>query len=153
MSFSANIILSAMGAVKKTGIIKGPGMDADINLRRAREYNRKHPYKEPSDRKAAYKTIYAGGYPCLVIRQRQTPLSGKAILFLHGGGDTDAWKPDRNDAASCVGLCVQSPAAVSCAGTVQHSGRGKYCRRSDVPWFVHPVFDFMIISEYLFRRQ
>ena len=94
MSFSANIILSAMGAVKKTGIIKSPGMDADANLKRAREYNRKHPYKEPSDRKAAYKTIYAGGYPCLVIRQRQTPLSGKAILFLHGGGDTDAWKPE-----------------------------------------------------------
>ena len=31
MSISANIILSAMRAVKKTGIIKGPGMDADKN--------------------------------------------------------------------------------------------------------------------------
>lgn len=80
MSISATIILSAMRAVKKTGIIKGPGMDADINLRRAREYNRKHPYKEPSDRKAVYRTIYAGGYPCLVIRKRHTPPSGKAIL-------------------------------------------------------------------------
>lgn len=75
-----------MGAVKKTGIIKSPGMDADANLKRAREYNRKHPYKEPSDWKAAYKTISAGGYPCLVIRQRHTPPSGKAILFLHGRG-------------------------------------------------------------------
>ena len=79
MSFSANIILSAMGAVKKTGIIKGPGMDADANLRRAKEYNRKHPYKEPSDRKAAYKTIYVRGYPCLVIRQRHCEAVGTKI--------------------------------------------------------------------------
>ena len=94
MSFSANSLLSVMRAVKRTGIIKGPDTDVDANLRKAREYNRKHPYKEPSDRKAAYKTIYAGGYPCLVIRQRHTPPSGKAILFLHGGGDRDTWKPE-----------------------------------------------------------
>ena len=94
MSFSANIILSAMRMVKRTGLIKGPDTDVDKNLRKAREYNRKHPYKEPSDRKAAYKTIYAEGYPCLVIRQKYTLPSGKAILFLHGGGDRDIWKPE-----------------------------------------------------------
>lgn len=94
MSFSANVILSVMRAVKKTGIIKGPDMDVDENLRKAREYNRKHPYKEPSDRKAFYKTLYAGGYPCLVIRPKDSRPSGKAILFLHGGGDRDTWKPE-----------------------------------------------------------
>ena len=73
-----------MRAVKKAGIIKGPGMDEDANLRRAKEYNRKHPYKEPSDRRAAYKTIFVGGYPCLAIRQKNVRQSGKAILFLHG---------------------------------------------------------------------
>lgn len=94
MSFSADMILSVMRAVKGTGLIKGPDTDVDANLRKAREYNRRHLYKEPADRKAAYKTIYAGGYPCLVIRQRHTPPSGKAILFLHGGGDRDTWKPE-----------------------------------------------------------
>lgn len=59
----------------------------DENLRKAREYNRRHPYKEPSDRKATYRTVHVGGYPCLVIRQKHTLPSGKAILFLHGGGD------------------------------------------------------------------
>ena len=94
MSITVHILLSAMRAVKKTGLIKGPDTDVDENLRKAREYNRKHPYKEPSDRKAAHQTIYAGGYPCLVIRQRHTPPSGRAILFLHGGGDRDTWKPE-----------------------------------------------------------
>ena len=94
MSLSANIILSAMRAVKRTGFIKGPDTDVDANLRKAREYNRKHPYKEPSDKKAAYKTINTGGYPCLVIRQKHTMPSGNAILFLHGGGDRDTWKPE-----------------------------------------------------------
>lgn len=94
MSITVHILLSAMRAVKKTGFIKGPDTDVDENLRKAREYNRKHPYEEPSDRKAAYQTIYVGGYPCLVIRQRHTPPSGRAILFLHGGGDRDTWKPE-----------------------------------------------------------
>lgn len=85
MSITVHILLSAMRAVKKTGLIKGPDTDVDENLRKAREYNRRHPYKEPSDRKATYRTIHEGGYPCLVIRQRHTPPSGKAILFLHGG--------------------------------------------------------------------
>ena len=83
-----------MRAIKRTGLIKGPGTDLDAELKKAREYNRKHPYKEPADRKAAYKTIYVGGYPCLVIRQKHVRPSGKAILFLHGGGDRDTWKPE-----------------------------------------------------------
>lgn len=83
-----------MRAIKKTGLIKGPDTDVDANLRKARAYNRKHPYKEPADRKAAYKTIHVGGYPCLVIRQNPVQPSGKAILFLHGGGDRDVWRPE-----------------------------------------------------------
>ena len=94
MSITVHILLSAMRAVKETGLIKGPDTDVDENLRKAREYNRRHPYKEPSDRKAAYQTIYVDEYPCLVIRQRHIPPSGRAILFLHGGGDRDTWKPE-----------------------------------------------------------
>ena len=158
MSITIHILLSAMRAVKKTGLIKGPDTDVDENLRKAREYNRRHPYKEPSDRKATYRTVHVGGYPCLVIRQKHTQPSGKAILFLHGYDDRLLCGTssvlgrafytggDRNDAASRMGLRVQSPADVSCAGTVQHSWRGKYRRRRDVPWFVHPVYDLMSIS-------
>lgn len=94
MSLSADMILSVMRAVKRSGLIKGPDTDVDTNLRKAREYNRKHLYKEPADRKAAYKTIRAGGYPCLVIRPKAVRSSCKAILFLHGGGDRDTWKPE-----------------------------------------------------------
>lgn len=94
MSIAVHILLSAVRAVKKTGLIKGPDTDVDENLRKAGEYNRRHPYKEPSDRKAAYRTVHVGGYPCLVIRQKHALPSGKVILFLHGGGDRDTWKPE-----------------------------------------------------------
>lgn len=94
MSFSTRMILTAMRAIKKTGLIKGPDADPDVELRKAKEYNQKHPYKEPTDNKAAYKTVYVGKYPCLVIRQKHVVPSGRAILFLHGGGDRDSWKPE-----------------------------------------------------------
>ena len=42
MSITVHILLSAMRAVKKTGLIKGPDTDVDENLRKAREYNRRH---------------------------------------------------------------------------------------------------------------
>jgi len=90
MSLGAKIAVSVMRGIKKTGLIKGPGADLDAALRKARDYNRKHPFKEPTDRKAAYQTIQFGQYPCLIIK----PENGtrKAILLLHGGGDHDAWK-------------------------------------------------------------
>lgn len=43
MSLGAKIVVSAMRGIKKTGLIKGPGADLDAELRRARDYNRKHP--------------------------------------------------------------------------------------------------------------
>ena len=92
MSLGAKIAVSVMRGIKKTGLIKGPSADLDAALRKARDYNRKHPFKEPTDRKADYQTIQVGQYPCLIIK----PENGtrKAILFLHGGGDHDAWKPE-----------------------------------------------------------
>ena len=92
MSFGAKIAVSAMRAIKKSGLVKGPDADLEAELRRAREYNRKHPYKEPTDRKAVYETRWVDRYPCLVIRPEKP--ARKAILFLHGGGDHDAWKPE-----------------------------------------------------------
>ena len=88
----AKIILTTLRGIKKTGIIKGPGTDLDAELRKARKYNGTHPYKEPANRKAVYRTIQVGQHPCLVIRQGKP--SGKAILFLHGGGDRNTWKPE-----------------------------------------------------------
>ena len=92
MSLGAKIVVSAMRGIKKTGLIKGPGPDLDAELRKARDYNRKHPYQEPTDRKAAYQTIQVGQHPCLVIRPENQ--AGKAILYLHGGGNHDARKPE-----------------------------------------------------------
>ncbi len=81
-----------MRAIKKSGLVKGPDADLEAGLRRAREYNRKHPYREPTDHKAVYETRWVDGYPCLVICAGKA--ARKAILFLHGGGDHDAWKPE-----------------------------------------------------------
>ena len=92
MSLSAKIIVSAMRGIKKTGLVKGPDADPDAELKRAKAYDRKHPYKEPTDRKAVYQTLQVGQYPCLVIRPENR--TDRAILFLHGGGDHDAWKPE-----------------------------------------------------------
>lgn len=92
MSLGAKIAVSTMRGIKKTGLVKGPDADLEAELRKTREYNQKHPYKEPTDRKAAYRTIWVDGYPCLVIQAAEPPQ--KAILFLHGGGDKDTWKPE-----------------------------------------------------------
>lgn len=90
MSLGAKMAVAVMRCIKKTGLIKGPSADLEAALKKARDYNRKHPYQEPTDRKADYQTIQVGQYPCLIIK----PENGtrKAILFLHGGGDHDAWK-------------------------------------------------------------
>ena len=92
MSMGARVVLSAMRCIKKMGFFKGPNADLEVEIRRAREYNRKHAYKEPADRKAAYRTIKTGSYPCLVISSE--PHANRAIMYLHGGGDSDTWKPE-----------------------------------------------------------
>ena len=68
MSLGAKMAVAVMRCIKKTGLIKGPSADLDAALRRARDYNRKHPFKEPTDRKADYQTIQVGQYPCLIIK-------------------------------------------------------------------------------------
>ena len=44
MSLGAKIAVSAMRGIKKTSLIKGPSADLDAELRKAKKYNRKHPY-------------------------------------------------------------------------------------------------------------
>ena len=56
---------------------------------------------------------------------RHLPLTG-------GGGD---------DIAPRMGVCHQPFAAVPGADTVPYSRGGQHCRRSDVSWSVHSVFD------------
>ena len=94
MSVSAKIILSVLRAAKKTGLRKGPGTDVEAEFRKARAYNRKHPYREPRDGKACCLTLHAGKYPCLLMKREKNRLTDKAILYLHGGGDRDVWKPE-----------------------------------------------------------
>jgi len=93
LSLCAKIVVSAMRGIKKTGLIKGPGADLDAALRRARDYNRNHPYQEPTDRKAAYQTIQIGQFPCLEIKPENR--AGKVMLYLHGCGDIRKKKPIR----------------------------------------------------------
>jgi len=44
LSLGAKIAVSAMRGIKKTSLIKGPSADLDAELRKAKKYNRKHPY-------------------------------------------------------------------------------------------------------------
>ena len=92
MSFSARAAVSAMRFAKRLGLFPTLG-DIDSEMAKAKGYNKKHPYKEPSDHKALYSTHRVGGYPVLVIKQKGAAHE-KAILFLHGGGNKDAWKPE-----------------------------------------------------------
>ena len=94
LSFSAKMILSVLRAVKKSGLRKGPGTDYDDEVGKARAYNRKHPYREPRCVGASAMTLYAGNYPCLLMKRERDRLTDGAILFLHGGGDRDVWKPE-----------------------------------------------------------
>lgn len=92
MSFSAKAAVSALRFAKKLGLFPKNG-DIDSEIAKAKEYNKKHPYKEPSDHKALYATQHVNGYPVLTIKQSEGAHK-KAILFLHGGGNKDTWKPE-----------------------------------------------------------
>ncbi|MBR1693171.1 MAG: alpha/beta hydrolase [Lachnospiraceae bacterium] len=95
MSLSAKAAVQVLRAVKKAGFMPGIDKNLDHEIARAKEYNRKHRYKEPTDHKALYKTVQIGGYPTLIIRSKSVHSHhNKAILFLHGGGDRDTWKPE-----------------------------------------------------------
>ncbi|MBQ9327476.1 MAG: alpha/beta hydrolase [Solobacterium sp.] len=92
MSVSAKAAVAVLHLAKRLRLIPNPG-DLDSEFAKAREYNRKHPYREPHDQKARYRTDYVSGYPVLSITQPGiTP--EHAILFLHGGGNQDTWKPE-----------------------------------------------------------
>ncbi|MBR1584939.1 MAG: alpha/beta hydrolase [Clostridia bacterium] len=92
MSFSAKAAVSALRFAKRLGWLPKNG-DIDSEIVKAKAYNKKHPYKEPSDHKALYATQHVDGYPVLTIKQHGTAHK-KAILFLHGGGNQDTWKPE-----------------------------------------------------------
>ncbi|MBR1759215.1 MAG: alpha/beta hydrolase fold domain-containing protein [Lachnospiraceae bacterium] len=92
MSLSAKAAVSVLRFIKRLGLFPKPG-DIDSEISKARIYNQKNPYKEPSDHKAIYSTDHIGGCPMLMIRQKVSSHK-KALLFLHGGGNKDAWKPE-----------------------------------------------------------
>ena len=92
MSFRAKAAVSVLRLVKRLGLIPKNG-DIDSEIAKAKEYNKKHPYKEPSDHKALYSTVQVAGCPVLVMKQHGAAHK-KAILFLHGGGNQDTWKPE-----------------------------------------------------------
>ena len=48
MSLGVKMAISAMRCIKKTGLIKGSSADLDAALKKARDYNRKHPVPQPT---------------------------------------------------------------------------------------------------------
>ena len=95
MSRVSENIIKAMLIIRDAGLFPLPDVeDTDINMLKARMYNRKHPRYQPKDSKAVYHTIYVGGYDCLTITPKIVKDSSKGILYLHGGGDKNTWEAE-----------------------------------------------------------
>ena len=68
MSRISEGIIKTMVLMRDAGIFPLPEVeDTDINMLKARMYNRKHPRYQPKDGKTVYQTIRTGGYDCLII--------------------------------------------------------------------------------------
>ncbi|MBQ9308318.1 MAG: alpha/beta hydrolase [Clostridia bacterium] len=92
MSLSAKAAVSVMQLIKRLHLLP-PVRDLDTEIARAKKYNQRACYVEPKDRKARYATETIGNYPVLVMTQPDASHQ-KALLFLHGGGNKDTWKPE-----------------------------------------------------------
>ena len=95
MSRISEGIIKTMVLMRDAGIFPLPEVeDTDINMVKARMFNRKHPRYQPKNGKAVYHTIYVGGYDCLTITPKTVKDSSKGILYLHGGGDKNIWEAE-----------------------------------------------------------
>ena len=95
MSKASEKIIKTMVKIRDFGLIPLPDVeDTDINMLKARVYNRKHPFVMPKDKKAGYQTIHIGGYDCLIITPKTVDGSSGGILYLHGGGNKNTWKEE-----------------------------------------------------------
>ena len=88
MSISGKLAMTALKLFFKKLQIT----DVEKELEKCKQFNEKHRFVMPKDKKAYYELIItAVNYPCLVIRSRKRKSSGKAVLFIYGGINS-AWK-------------------------------------------------------------
>ena len=104
MSISAKMAVAVLRAFKKIDPRKGP--DPETEIPKARAYNRKHAFRGTERLGRDIRVIRVGAYPCLFIEPKTRTRGASAgpggkigeqrnvILFLHGGGDRDAWRPE-----------------------------------------------------------
>ena len=82
------------GVYKLSGAKKAFGLPEEEIRKVIERQNRHRGAFTPTDRKAYYETILVNGFPCLIVRENQTP-SRRAILYFFGGGMVIG--PDRGD--------------------------------------------------------
>ncbi|MBR2736992.1 MAG: alpha/beta hydrolase [Firmicutes bacterium] len=94
MSISLKASQLLLKTADRTGMLPSRVDDLEKEFSRAEKYNRKNRFTVPRDRKAHYREVRLAGYPCLLIRPRNTRVNKrKAILYLHGGFKNE-WKPE-----------------------------------------------------------
>ena len=82
------------GAYQLSGAKKAFGLPEDEIRKVIEKQNRNRGVFTPKDHKAYYETITVNGFPCLIVRGKQTP-SERAILYFFGGGMVIG--PDKGD--------------------------------------------------------
>ena len=73
------------GIYKLSGAKKAFALPEDKLKKEIEKQNKHRGVFMPNDNKAYYETIYANGFPCLIVRENAKP-SKRAILYFFGGG-------------------------------------------------------------------
>ena len=94
MSTSGKISMSLLRLASKMAGEKFRITSMEKEITKGLEIARKNPFSMPKDKKAKYKEIQVGGYPCLIMRKKNQQVQPDgAILYLHGGIQ-NIWKPE-----------------------------------------------------------
>ena len=102
MSIFASILRMAY---KLSGAKKAFTLPEDEILKVIEKQNRSRGVFTPTDHKAHYETIDVNGFPCLIVREHETP-APRAVLYFFGGGMVIG--PDRGDLPVMRKLCRES---------------------------------------------
>ena len=102
MSIFASILRSVY---KLSGAKKAFTLPEDEILKAIEKQNRSRGVFTPTDHKAHYETIDVNGFPCLIVREHETP-APRAVLYFFGGGMVIG--PDRGDLPVMRKLCRES---------------------------------------------
>ena len=106
MSIAASLL---RGVYKLSGAKKAFRLPEDKLQKAIQKANRGRGFFMPSDHKAYYEEKRICGFPCLIVRAKETP-ARRAILYFFGGGMVIG--PDPGDAAVLRKLCKQADSDV-----------------------------------------